>query len=74
MGQERREVHVTGGNMNERKEERVGVSKWKQTPGVMTGRKEVGKKGTTKKAADGKVNDQVGAIRRSSLRQWLRRH
>ena len=33
---------------------------------MMTGRKEVGKKGTTEKAAGGKVNDQVDAKRRSN--------
>ena len=32
----------------------------------MTGRKEVGKKGTTEKAAGGKVNDQVDAKQRSN--------
>ena len=63
MGQERREVHVTGGKMKGRKEVRVDVSKGKS--GMMTGRKEAGKKGTTKKGAGRKVNDQVDASRRS---------
>ena len=54
MGQERREVHVTGGKMKGRKQVRVDVSKRKSITGMMTGRKEVGKKGTTEKAARGK--------------------
>ena len=50
MGQERTEVHVTGGKMKGRKEVRVDMSKGKP----ITGRKEAGKKGTTEKAAGGK--------------------
>ena len=46
MGQERREVHVTGGKMKGRKEVRVDVSKGKS--GMMTGRKEAGKKRNNK--------------------------
>ena len=65
MGQERREVHVTGGKMKARKEVRVNVSKRKSITGMMAGRKEAGKKGTTEKAAGRKVNDQVDATRRS---------
>ena len=38
MGQERREVHVTGGPMKGRKEVRVDVSKGKSITGMMTGR------------------------------------
>ena len=44
MGQERREVHVTGGMMKGRKEVRVDVSKGKLITGMVTGRKEAGKK------------------------------
>ena len=65
MGQERNEVHVTGGNMKGRKEVRVDVSKGKSITGMMTGREESGKKGTTEKGAGRKVNDQVDATRRS---------
>ena len=65
MGQERREVHVTGGKMNGRKEVRVNVPKGKSITGMMTGRKEAGKKGTTEKAGGRKVNDQGDATRRS---------
>ena len=43
MGQERREVQVTGGKMNGRKEVRVNVPKGKSITGMMTGRKEAGK-------------------------------
>ena len=65
MGQERREGHVTGGKMKGRKEERVDVSKGKSITGMVTGRNEAGKNGTTEKVAGGKVNDQVDARRRS---------
>ena len=44
MGQERREVHVTGGKMKGRKEVGVDVEKGKSITGMMTGRKEAGKK------------------------------
>ena len=44
MGQERREVHVTGGKMNGRKELRVNVPKGKSITGMVTGRKDAGKK------------------------------
>ena len=50
MGQERREVHVTRGKMMGRKEVRVDVSKGKSITGMMTGRKEAEKNGTTEKA------------------------
>ena len=65
MGQERREVHVTGGKMKGRKEVRVDLLKAKSITRILTGRKEAGKKETTEKAAEGKVNDQVDAKRRS---------
>ena len=65
MGQERREVHVTGGKVNGRKEVRVNVPKGKSITGMMTGRKDAGKKGTTEKAGGRKVNDQLDATRRS---------
>ena len=65
MGQERREVHVTGGKMNGRKELRVNVPKGKSITGMMTGRKDAGKKGTTEMAGGRKVNDQGDATRRS---------
>ncbi|KAK2182369.1 hypothetical protein NP493_355g00000 [Ridgeia piscesae] len=65
MGQERREVHVTGGKMKGRKEVRIDVSKGKSITRMMTGRKEAGKKGTTEKEAGRKVNDQVDATRRN---------
>jgi len=44
MGHERREVHVTRGKMNGRKEVRVNVPKGKSITGMMTGRKEAGEK------------------------------
>ena len=65
MEQERREVHVTGGKVNGRKELRVNVPKGKSITGMMTGRKDAGKKGTTEKAGGRKVNDQLDATRRS---------
>jgi hypothetical protein len=65
MGQERREVHVTGGKMKGRNEVIVDVSKGKSITGMMTGREESGKKGTTEQGAGRKVNDQVDATRRS---------
>ena len=61
-GQEMREVDATGGKMKGTKEVRVDV---KSITGMMTGRKEVGKKGTTEKAAAGKVSNQGDAKRRS---------
>ena len=61
----KREVQVTGGKMKGRKEVRVDASKGKSIIGMMTGRKEAGKKGTTEKGAGRKVNDQVYAIRRN---------
>ncbi len=57
-GQEMREVDATGGKMKGTKEVRVDV---KSITGMMTGRKEVGKKGTTEKAAAGKVSNQGDA-------------
>ena len=65
VGKERREFRVTGGKMKGRKEVRVDVSKGKSITGMMTGRKEAGKTGTTEKEAGRKVNDQVYATRRS---------
>ena len=65
IGQERREVHVTGGQMKGRKEVRVDVSKGKPITGMMTGRKEAERKGPTEKAAGRKVSAQVDATRRS---------
>ena len=53
-GHERREVHATGGKVKGRKEVRVYVLNRKSITGTMTGRMEVGKKGTTEKAAGGK--------------------
>ena len=49
MGQERREVHVTGGKMKGRKEVRVDMTKGNSITGMMTGRKMAEKKGTTEK-------------------------
>ena len=51
--------------MKKRKELRVDVSKGKSITGMVTGRKEAVKKGTTDNAAAGKVNDQIYATRRS---------
>ena len=51
QGNRRGEVHVTGGKIKGRKEVRVYVSKGKSITGMMTGRKEAGKKGTTEKVA-----------------------
>ena len=65
MGQERRDVHVTGGTMKGRNEVKVDVLKVKSTTGMVTGRKEAGKKGTIEKAAGEKVNDQVDVKKRS---------
>ena len=64
-GQEMREVDATGGKTNGRKEVRDDVTKRKSIPMTMTGRKETGKKGTTEKAAGGKVSNQGDAKRRS---------
>ena len=64
-GQEMREVDVTGGKTNGRKEVRGDVTKRKTITRTMTGRKETGKKGTTEKAAGGKVSNQGDAKRRS---------
>ena len=47
------------------KEVRVDVSKGKLITEMVTGTKEAEKKGITKKAAEGKFNDQVEAQRRS---------
>ena len=44
---------------------KVDVSKRKSITGLMTGRKEAGKKGTTEKAVGGNVSDHVDATRRS---------
>ena len=44
MGQERREVHMTGGKMKGRKDVRVDVPKGKSITGMVTGRTEAGKK------------------------------
>ena len=65
MGQERREVHVTVGKMKGSKEVKLDMSKGKSMTGMMTGRKEAGQQGTSEKAAQGEVNDQVDAKRRS---------
>ena len=65
MGQDRREVHVTGGKMKGRRKVKVDVSKGNSITGIVTGRKEAGKKGTRWKAAGGKVNNQVDSSRRS---------
>ena len=64
-GQETREVDTTGGKTNGRKEVRVDVTKRKSKTRTMTGRNETGKKGTTEKAAGGKVSNQGDAKRRS---------
>ncbi|KAK2174872.1 hypothetical protein NP493_770g02042 [Ridgeia piscesae] len=64
-GQEMRELDATGGKMKGRKEVRVDVTKRKSITRMMTGRKEAGKKGTTEKAAEGKVSNQGDAKRRS---------
>ena len=53
------------GKMKRRKEVRVDVSKRESTAGMMTGRKDAGKKGTTENASGGKVKDHVDAKRRS---------
>ena len=60
-----REVDATGGKTNGRKEVRGDVTKRKSITRTMTGRKETGKKGTTEKAAGGKVSNQGDAKRRS---------
>ena len=64
-GQEMREVDATGGKTNGRKEMRGDVTKRKSITRTMTGRKETGKKGTTEKAAGGKVSNQGDAKQRS---------
>ena len=64
-GKDMREVDATGGKTNGRKEVRVDVTKRKSITRTMTGRKETGKKGTTEKAAGGKVSNQGDAKRRS---------
>ena len=64
-GQEMREVDATGGKTNGRKEMRGDVTKRKSITRTMTGQKETGKKGTTEKAAWGKVSNQGDAKRRS---------
>ena len=51
--------------MKGRKEVRVYVTKRKTITGMVIGRKEAGKKGTTEKAARGKVSKQGDAKRRS---------
>jgi len=50
-GQDIIEVDTTGENMKRRKELRVGVSKRKSITRKMSGRKEAGRKGTTKRVA-----------------------
>ena len=60
-GQEMREVDATGGKTNMRGD----VTKRKSITRTMTGRKETGKKGTTEKAAGGKVSNQGDGKRRS---------
>ncbi|KAK2188682.1 hypothetical protein NP493_126g10037 [Ridgeia piscesae] len=62
--QEMREVDATGGKTNERKEVRGDVTKRKSITRTVTGRKETEKKGTTVKAAGGKVSNQGDAKRR----------
>ena len=64
-GQEMIEVDATGGKTNGRKEVKGDVTKRKSITRTMTGRKETEKKGTTEKAAVGKVNNQGDAKRRS---------
>ena len=64
-GQEMREVDATGGKTNGRKEVRGDVTKRKSITRTMSRRKETGKKGTTEKAAGGKVSNQGDAKRRS---------
>ena len=59
------EVDATGGKTNGKKEVRGDVTKRKSITRTMTGRKETGKKGTTEKAAGGKVSNQGDAKRRS---------
>ena len=66
-GQEMRELNATGGKTNGRKED--DVTKRKSITRTMTGRKETGKKGTTEKAAGGKVSNQGDAKRRATLKQ-----
>ena len=63
-GREMREVDATGDKTNGRKEVRGDVTKRKSITRTMTGRKETGKKGTTEKAAGGKVSNQGDAKRR----------
>ena len=64
-GQEMIDVDATGGKMKGRKEMRVDVTKRKSIIRKMSGRREAGKKGTTEKAAGGKVNNKGDAKRRS---------
>ena len=64
-GQEMRDVDATGGKMKGRKEMRVDVTKRKSITRMISGKKEAGKKGTTEKAAGGKVSNQGDAKRRS---------
>ena len=64
MGQEMVEADVTGGKTKGRKELRVDVTKRKSITRMVSGRKEVGKKGT-EKAAGGKISNQGDAKRRS---------
>ena len=64
-GQEMIEVDATGGKTKGRKELRVDVTKRMSITRKMSGRKEAGKKGTTEKAAGGKVRNQGDSKRRS---------
>ena len=59
------EVDATGGKTKGRKELRVDMAKRKSITRKMSGKKEIGKKGTTEKAAGGKVSNQGDAKRRS---------
>ena len=71
MGQERREDHVTGGRMKGRKEVRVNASKGKSITGMMTGRKEAGKKGTTEKAGGRKVCNSLYSLIQSFIQSFI---
>ena len=64
-GQEMIEVDATRGKMKGRKELRVYVTKRKSITRKMSVRIEAGKKGTTEKAAGGKVSNQGDTKRRS---------
>ena len=71
-GQEMREVDATGGKTNGRKGVRGDVTKRNSLTRTMTGRKETGNKGTTEKAAGGKVSNQ-GDAKQSSYSEAVNR-